>query len=1300
MANFWDYEEKNNNKDTFWDYDQQNNKQNDFWDYKESNTQKNSVTKPIGSFPKDESGNIDQEAFKNNIDNLYDIPQTDIPHSDVYSNSDGKEVHYNGLPLQAKAEMWVEGVNKGVNNLINKSNAYVEKQNEKVKEQAKQNLQKRAEWEEKHPIISGIQKDYQPRIGAIPSYRGQVPQWELQAKYGLQAPLKEQLKADAKTFGNDMVSAVNTGVDLATGGESALARGSIKQFAKEGIKNAAKTGSIGGLTQGITSSLADKGISADLIKRPLEYAAMGATMGVPLGAIGGVIGHGLNQKARQKVIQELADKRKDWGIAFKSASGSPKRAIETLLKFKKGFVPKAFYKEGIGDIDLVWGKHDYKTGKGYGLEHIIARRKAQGIDTDQFLKEMPDTIKNGVITTDPKFPTRKYIEDPNKKISVELSWNEKDRKWIVTAFNQNKSASKRLMNNAPLSNITPENGTRSISGLTADNNIITDSAENLNPAGANADFNQSKLKSTMQQAGTLPEELADKNIEYQILHNDDLIKSAQEAVNANANEVHNSLLKKISGSGDYEDYVLTANDIAQAKTLTEKFFKEGKNAEAIELTEGIIKGASKTGQALQAYSLWAKTTPEGAITYAKKLINRFNKTADKKLTLSDEQINTIKNLAENIQNTSEGTRDNQIAVAQLHKYIGDLFPKSWTKKLDSYRYVNMLLSGKSRMKDFLLTGLNAADSAIDETIANGIDTVRSAVTGKPKVYGGLQPKEWGEGFAKGFNEGVEDVKLGINTSRSGERGRYGLPKTPSFKYTPLSDIEKSPKGLLQVGENALAAGEKGLNYALQVPDRAFYEGRFASSLASQMKAAGVDKPTQEMYEQAQKEALKAVFQDESLISKFGNKSRDIMNSITEHLENKFKLQPGSLPRIGNFIEPFVTTPANILNIGMENAAGAIPGAIQLAKAKTPGEIRDAEMLIAKNIKGAVPLGIGAGIGTGAIESNIGQNDYQTDEVTGMKPHSIVIGDKSFSLKDYPQWDLPISAAAGFVQGGPSKAASNVMEEIGEMSSLKAIGDVMDSFKPSYPGEEMTVDKIADNIARSQGVNVLSQFIPYGGELGEIRNDIDPYSREMYVPKGKNTKETILNAAEYAKNRLQNRLPIASTYLPKKYNAIGEPAMINNIENPMARVASEAVDFGIRNKNSDETYDTLNKYYKDLKEVNKQREEADKDKIEGINNVRLSKAARTQQINGKRYRLNNKEYSDFQRDYGKIHYNLTRKAFENKAFSKLGGDETVKYLSELNKSALQAVKIKQLGDSPKRIYDYTEEILRDYEQWTK
>ncbi|UOR60044.1 hypothetical protein [Helicobacter pylori] len=59
-------------------------------------------------------------------------------------------------------------------------------------------------------------------------------------------------------------------------------------------------------------------------------------------------------------------------------------AINKLLETKKGFVAGAFHKEGLGDIDLVWGNKDY------GLEHILQKREKQytrlGLNADETIK--------------------------------------------------------------------------------------------------------------------------------------------------------------------------------------------------------------------------------------------------------------------------------------------------------------------------------------------------------------------------------------------------------------------------------------------------------------------------------------------------------------------------------------------------------------------------------------------------------------------------------------------------------------------------------------------------------------------------------------------------------------------------------------------------------------------------------------------------------------------------------------------------------------------------------------------------
>lgn len=179
-------------------------------------------------------------------------------------------------------------------------------------------------------------------------------------------------------------------------------------------------------------------------------------------------------------IKQIYDLRKDWGIAYRSLSGKPKEAINKLMQERKGWVPAAQRKKGLGEIDYIWGKHNPETNIGGGLEHIEFQRARQGIDTDQFIKNIPENINRGIIKNNERYLNRKNIETPDSKIVIGTDWNGAKRNWMITAFKQNKSANKRLMNDAPLSNITFGNGTRSIPKLVAPSYIIPQNELNFN----------------------------------------------------------------------------------------------------------------------------------------------------------------------------------------------------------------------------------------------------------------------------------------------------------------------------------------------------------------------------------------------------------------------------------------------------------------------------------------------------------------------------------------------------------------------------------------------------------------------------------------------------------------------------------------------------------------------------------------------------------------------------------------------------------------------------------------------------
>ena len=251
------------------------------------------------------------------------------------------------------------------------------------------------------------------------------------------------------------------------------------------------TGTLKGASSGTLEGLG-RGLMED--KNPLVTAAQDTVLSA---ASGGALGVGTGtvaQQARNKAVKELKDKRNDWGIAYTKQSGKPDEAIEKLLKEQQGFVPKAIKKKGIGDIDFVWGKQNYETGQGYGLEHIIdGRSRKNKVDGEIFVKKIPNTISTGILTKDTKRPSNIYIEDINNKIVVPNNWQGKKRNWVLTAYPQNKSASKRLAADAPMSKPNVDSRyTNFTTELTADNNIINNSNTNLNPQASNQTLQQPK----------------------------------------------------------------------------------------------------------------------------------------------------------------------------------------------------------------------------------------------------------------------------------------------------------------------------------------------------------------------------------------------------------------------------------------------------------------------------------------------------------------------------------------------------------------------------------------------------------------------------------------------------------------------------------------------------------------------------------------------------------------------------------------------------------------------------------------
>ncbi|GAA9909487.1 DUF3519 domain-containing protein [Helicobacter pylori] len=146
------------------------------------------------------------------------------------------------------------------------------------------------------------------------------------------------------------------------------------------------------------------------------------------------------QKESEKGIKEQKLKTpSEWGNNYSEFKGDGLGAINKLLETKKGFVAGAFYKEGLGDIDLVWGNKDY------GLEHILKRRIESYIKKGlkpkfaeqralNLVRMMPEVIEKGKVERDAQ--GRLKIETKDILVALRDNWQGEPlkSKWVITGF--------------------------------------------------------------------------------------------------------------------------------------------------------------------------------------------------------------------------------------------------------------------------------------------------------------------------------------------------------------------------------------------------------------------------------------------------------------------------------------------------------------------------------------------------------------------------------------------------------------------------------------------------------------------------------------------------------------------------------------------------------------------------------------------------------------------------------------------------------------------------------------------------
>ncbi|EAK2873746.1 DUF3519 domain-containing protein, partial [Campylobacter upsaliensis] len=149
-------------------------------------------------------------------------------------------------------------------------------------------------------------------------------------------------------------------------------------------------------------------------------------------------------------ILEPSSLKEDFGENFAGYKG--KEAIEKLLEEQRGQVRGAFYKEGLGEIDLVWGevKGGGKEAKGYGLSKIIEKHgedfKEFGEGLEGVSKGLDEIITKGEIHTQ-EYGRKTIIYHKNGdvyKVGLKQNWKGEPTKnsWVITGYKEDREADK------------------------------------------------------------------------------------------------------------------------------------------------------------------------------------------------------------------------------------------------------------------------------------------------------------------------------------------------------------------------------------------------------------------------------------------------------------------------------------------------------------------------------------------------------------------------------------------------------------------------------------------------------------------------------------------------------------------------------------------------------------------------------------------------------------------------------------------------------------------------------------------
>lgn len=981
---------------------------------------------------------------------------------------------------------------------------------------------------------------------------------------------------------------VGAGAKVATKGAQLL-RPALGKAVSKAVAQGTVGGALGGAAMGLGEGLIDRDINP--VTQSLLYGGFGGLTGGALGGVGGGIANKIRANA----------------IAKRKATPLYDRMSETALN--EATAPASDY--GVANINAEQNREigaqindrvqkELDTLKAYKDLHAELNKKYGNINK---LKKQANADK----PMNAQYGTRSEALDDYEKL-IEAENELLKTKYINYSFKSTSSGQKIVKDNALQNSVRAQKRAEKINPVEQPKEPINAEVQTPKEAvkGSGEKVDRGLSKSILEAEGTPKEvrELIQNDLpQYRVLHNNELTERAV----AEVEKDFDNELSRLSTAKDYD-----ALDYEKSRQIAKRLFQSGRYKEAVNLMDNVSANATEKGQAIQALSLWSNMTPEGAVYKAEKLINAYNKKYPKRKpkSLSDENIKTIQQLQENVLNSADDVTKTQ-NMARTAKYISELVPANLGKKLKTYRNISLLLNPKTLGRNIIGNALFNTVDTVSKALAVPFDRAIGLVT-KENTRALPQINELLKGGLYGLKTGVKEAIEGIDTRGLGQRFDLNTGRTL-----------ESPVG--KFFETALDVG-------LRAPDRMQYEATFAESVANIMKAKGLKEPTQEILEQAEREALESVFQNESNL---GNLTLNLRKGLNTIGTKDFGL--------GDLLIPYAQTPANLAQQGINySPLGALKAIGNLAQSNQ----RQASLDLARATLGSGLMGGGYALGENQLatpsqfDDNYNKNrDIKNNlQTIGIRPDQI--GDIWYS--PFQPASIPLSVGIASAYGeNPYQAATNTLVELPFLQSLsRAISDIKDK----------GVAEAGINFAGS----VPSQFVPTAGS--QIGQAFDPYLRET-----SNSNKIIQGL-----NQAAVKIPGVSRLYPEKIDVTGKP-----IERYSTEGAQRLFDIFINptfinKKTSDPIISELKNLYDNTKETKQFLLTAEKS------------LKRVTDENGKPLKLDGKQLSDYQKALGQKTYEEFDYLMGSEEYQNADDDKKVDMLNDRRNTIKQLVEFEMFG----------------------